>query len=220
VIVSTPDLIRSLADQLAPVTPLRPPWLRSLIWLAMAAAVVAIVAVYHGLRPDLATKLRDPAFLVQVAAALMTGLTAAVAAFHLSLPDRSDAWLYLPLPSLGLWLSGIGYGCLTNWIALTGTGSTPGESGRCLATIVLTSLPLSLLMLIMLRHAGPIRPVTTAGLGGLAVAAFAASALSLLHGVDASLEVLIWNFGTVALFVPLGGVAGCRLFSFVGLARL
>lgn len=206
----TEELIWSLARQARPVRRLWPPFVRALVWLGLASLIVAVLALYHGVRPDLAGKLQEPAFLVQLGAAWLTGAMATVAAFEASVPDRSRAWLVLPLPSLGLWLSGVGYGCLANWSAATPDGMMPGESLRCLETIVLTSLPLSLLLWLMLGRARPLRPIPTAWLGGLAVAAFAAAALALLHEIDATILVLLWNFGPMLVLVFLAGFFGPR----------
>lgn len=214
--IPTPDLIQALVTQATPVHRLWRPMPRAALWLILAAGIIAVLALYHGLRPNLADKLCEPTFLIQLAASLLTGVTAAITAFHISLPDRSRAWLLLPLPTLLLWISSIGYSCLTNWVASVAGDPMLDESLRCFETVVLTSVPLSLMLLIMLRHAGPIRPVATAGVGALAVAALAATALSLLHDIDATTMVLIWNFGTVGLFVTIGSALSRRLFSLVG----
>ena len=150
-------------------------------------------------------------------AALLTGTLAAVAAFVVSLPDRSRAWLLLPVPALLAWVSTIGYGCLTDWVTVGPSGVRLGETARCFATLVLTSLPLSLAMLMMLRHAAHLRPTAVMLTGILAVAAITATALSLFHDIDATLMILIWNLGTAALIVALGGLLGRRMFSWVAL---
>jgi hypothetical protein len=50
---------------------------------------------------------------------------AAIAAFTVSLPDRSPWWMVLlPLPTLAAWLSGVGYGCLTDRVSV-GPGVKP-----------------------------------------------------------------------------------------------
>ena len=87
---------------------------------------------------------------------------------------------------------------------------------RCFATLVLTSLPLSLAMLMMLRYAAPLRPTAVTLAGSLAVAAITATALSLLHDLDATVMILMWNLGTAALFVGLGGAFGGTMFSWAG----
>jgi len=144
---------------------------------------VTLLAISEGLRPDFSQCLRDLRLLLGVGGALLTGVLAAIAAFILSLPGRSRLWVLLPLPGLELWLSTLGYQCLTDWISLEPGGVHAGEAARCFATLVLTNLPLSLAMLVMLRHAAPLRPTTVALAGSLAVAALTAVALSLLHGL-------------------------------------
>lgn len=209
----TEELIRTLARQAKPVRRLWPPFARALAWIGLASLIMAVLALYHGVRPDVASKLEEPSFLVQLGAAWLTGAAATLAAFETSVPDHSRAWLLLPLPSLGLWLAGIGYGCLAQWIATGPDGLIPGESLRCLETIVLTSVPLSLLLWPMLGRARPLRPTSTAWLGGLAVAAFAAAALALLHEIDATLLVLFWNLGPMLVLVSLAGLLGRRVLA-------
>lgn len=213
--IKTPDLIASLAANATPVQRLRPPVTRAACWLLLAAVVLTLLAINQGIRPDLVERLREPTFAVSIAAALSTGVLAAVAAFVVSLPDRSRVWLLLPVPALVVWLSNIGYQCLVQWVAIGPDGISLGEAARCFATLVLTSLPLSLAMLVMLRYAAPLRPTAATFMGSLAVAAITATALSLFHTIDATVMILMWNFGTAILFVGLAGVFGRRMFRWV-----
>ncbi|MGH7072835.1 MAG: NrsF family protein [Stellaceae bacterium] len=217
--ITTPDLINSLAANLKPVRPLRQPVTRAASWLSLAAIVVALLAVAQGIRPDLVQRIQDTTFVASLAGAVITGFLAAIAAFMLSLPDRSRLWGLLPIPGLALWLSTIGYQCLTNWVVFEPSGVTFGETAQCFATLVLTSLPLSLAMLVMLRHAAPLRPIAATLTGSLAVAAIAATALSLFHELDATLMILAWNFGTTALLVGAAMIFGGRMFSWVAPRR-
>jgi hypothetical protein len=214
-VIKTPDLIASLAANATPVRRLRPPVMRAACWLLLAAVVLTLLAVNQGLRPDLVQQLSEPAFAVSMTASLLTGVLAAVVAFLVSLPDRSRLWLLLPVPALVAWLSNVGYQCLVQWVAIGPDGISLGEAARCFATLVLTSLPLSLAMLVMLRYAAPLRPNAATFMGSLAVAAITATALSLFHTVDATVMILMWNFGTAVLFVGLAGVFGRRMFRWV-----
>lgn len=214
--ITTPDLIDALATDVLPVRTLRRPILRTAGWVFFAILVLCLLGVSEGFRPDLASSLRDPMFDLRVAGALLTGMLAAAAAFMVSLPDRSRLWLLLPLPALGVWLSTIGYQCLTDWISVEPDGMRLGDTAQCFATLVLTSAPLSLALLIMVRYAAPIRPVTISLVGSLAVAGFVAVALSLFHAIDATLMILMWNLGTAVVFAVLAGTFGRRLFAWVG----
>jgi hypothetical protein len=211
-VTETQKLIDELVAGASPVRRLRPPLVRALSWLALAGAILVLLAIGHGVRSDLAEHLRQPIFLVSIAAALATGVLAAIAAFMVSLPDRSQGWLLLPAPTLALWVGTIGYGCLTDWVAVGPDGVHLGETVRCFATLVLTSVPLAIALAMMLRHAALLRPVAATLAGALAVAAITSSALALMHDIDATAMILLWNLGTAAVIVALGGLFGSRLF--------
>jgi hypothetical protein len=89
-----------------------------------------------------------------------------------------------------------------------------GTSWGCFRFIILMGVPLSLSLVWMLRHAGPIRPMPVAVLGGLAGAAIASVGLSLFHHLDAAAMVLAWHGGTTLLvvlaFLGIGRIWGDR----------
>jgi hypothetical protein len=211
-VITTPDLIDALSVDVKPVRRLRPPLARAGAWLTFAM-LLALLVIVHGVRPDLAEHLRRPVFVIGVLAALVTGVLAAIAAFLVSLPDRSRLWPFLAAPSLAVWLSTIGYGCLTDWVVIGPDGVQIGETVRCFATLVLTSAPLSLAMIVMLRYAAMLRSTLVTITGTLSVAAITATALSLFHEIDASVMILIWNVGISALIVALGGALGPRMLA-------
>ncbi len=201
--IRTPDLIEALVADARAVRRLRSPVVRTGVWLVMPAAVFALLALGHGVRPDLGQRLLQPEFVVGLAAPLLTGVLAALASFMLNLPDRSRAWILLPMPALLTWMLALGYGCLTNWVALGPGGMQLGESARCFATVLVTSLPLSLALFAMLRHGALLGARALSLVASLAVAAMSAAAMSLFHRLDASAMVLIWNLGVAAVIVAL-----------------
>ena len=208
--ITTPQLITLLAGSAKPVRRLRPPLLRTTLWLLLAALVFALLAMGQGLRGDFAQRAAQPVFVIGILASLVTGILAAIAAFFISLPDRSRAWGWLPVPALLVWISTVTYGCLTNWVNIGPDGIQMGEAARCFATLMLTSLPLSLGLHVMLRHAAWLRPTAVTVTGGLAVAAMTATALSLFHDLDATVMVLVWNLGVAALIVGMSWLLGAR----------
>jgi hypothetical protein len=211
-VTRTPELIDILVECATPVRRLRPPLVRAGLWLAFAGLILALVAIGHGVRTDLAARLHEPTFAASIAAALATGILAAMAAFAISLPDRSRWWLLLPLPALAVWIATIGYGCFVDWVSIGPDGIRLGEELPCLALLVLTGVPLAIALAAMLRHAALLRGGAVAMMGGLAVAAITATALSLVHDHDASVMILVWNLGTAALITGAGCLFGRRIF--------
>jgi hypothetical protein len=211
----TSDLIDSLVDSATPVRRLAPPLLRTCIWLALAAFILALLCVAHGVRPDLPMRLRQPIFVFSMVGALATAVLAAFASFKLNLPESPRWWVLLPLPGFAMWVSTIGYGCLTDWISMNPNGIQLGEAARCFATLVMTSVPLSIAMAIMLRFAAPLRPTIVSAAAGLAIAAMTSFALSLLHNLDASIMILIWNLGIAALIAGMASALGRPLLAWV-----
>ncbi|MBU8543235.1 MULTISPECIES: NrsF family protein [Roseomonadaceae] len=204
----TDDLISRLSQGLAPVRRVTPPMQAALGWLALAFVVVAAGVALSGFRHDLEQRLMLMHEQVNMAAALATGAAAAVAAFHLALPDRSERWALLPLPFAAFWVSGLGWGCLTEFVE-RGWPAMHVSLG-CMSFIIGFGVPLTLGMLWMTRHAARIRPGPVAALAGLAAAAIASVGLSLVHHLDAAAMVLIWHGGSVLVVMLLARLWGAR----------
>ncbi len=209
--IRTSDLIQSLAANVAPVRRLRPPLVRAALWLLFAAVVLGLLTVSQGLRPNFAERMRETTFAISMIASLLTGVLATIATFLLSLPDRSRLWFLLPVPALVIWLSNVGYQCFAGWVSVPPGAVTPEVAGSCLATLLLTSLPLSLVLFVMLRYTAALRPTSVILMGSLAVSAITAVALSMFHPIDATVMILGWNLGTAALFAGLAALFGRRI---------
>lgn len=214
---TTPQLIDDLVKAAEPVRRLRPPLIRAGLWLGFAACVLGLLFVVHGLRSDIAARFSEPVFVTGMAGALATGILAAIASFRLSLPEASRRWLLLPAPALMLWLSMIGYGCLTDWVSIGPNGLRLGESARCFATLLLISIPLWIAMLAMLRHAAFLRPTMVSVMAGLAVAAMSMFALALIHDLDATIMILAWNIGVGSVIAGTCSVAGRDVLTWMAL---
>jgi hypothetical protein len=205
---TTAELIDALVERTSPVRRLHPPLVRAALWLGLAALILALLAVGHGVRADLAERLRQPDFALAIAAPLATGVLAAIAAFLLMIPDRSRWWVLLPAPALALWAATIGYQCLTDWISVSPAGVRLGDTAGCFAIIVVASMPIAIVLAVMLRSAALLNVRSVAMTAGLAVAAITAAAHSLLHAHDATVLILAWNLGTAGLITGVGGLFG------------
>lgn len=196
----TMRLIEALAAKAQPVKRLRPPALRAALWLV---AVGILIALAIGSFTDLTLSLRrfqDVRLDWEMAGMLLTGILAVIAAFHLSLPDRSAAWALLPLPTLALWLAAMGYNCYRHWFT---DGWALGSSWDCLKFIVGVSVPLGASLLYLLHRSAPLAPLRVAAMGGLGVASIAAFALQFFH----PFEVTFLDLGTQVIAVGLVVVA-------------
>ena len=205
---STDQLIAALAASAAPVRRLRPPMIRALFWLVAVAAVAAIVLPFFADYAILADHLKDWKYCIELTATLLTGIAAIIAAFHLSLPDRSTAWAWFPVPFLALWLGSSGYNCWRDWIATGANGWQLGESAACFGVIVGFSIPLGAALLIVLARAKPMMPGRVAAMGGLGVAGLAAFFLAFNHAPDASFLDLGWHTVAVGLVVAVTSAVG------------
>ena len=160
------------------------------------------------MRPHFTEHMHDPTYFIGMLASLLTGVSATFATFYASLPDRSRYWLLLPAPAVALWIANLGYQCVADWMSLPPGAVTIGAATSCVVTLTLTSLPLSLTLLGMLRYVSLLQPMAIALTGSLAVSALTASALTMFHPLDATVMVLGWNLGTTMLFLGIATVLG------------
>ena len=203
----TDQLIERLAADARPVRRLRPPLKRAGLWLLVVAVIAsAAIAAFTDWRV-FAERARDPRLVIEIIATLATGIAAVVAAFQVSLPDRSRQWLLLPLPPLAVWLASSGYGCYRHWLMVGPSGLELGDSAHCLRFILGASIPLGASLLIALRRASPLTPLPVGAAGGLGVGALAAFALQFFHPFDVTVIDLGVHVIAVALVVSAASAA-------------
>lgn len=206
-------LIRELASELAPVRRLRSPAVRALGWLAVVAATAVVLAMIADL-PALGRRIAaTPDMWLAVTGSAATAILAAFAAFQLSLPDAPRAWAALPLPAALLWIGASGVGCLRAWFVPETHAADLSEARDCLIFIIGLSVPLSALLIVMLRRACPLQPGLTSAIAGLAAAAAAATLLNFFHPFDAAATDLAVHAFAVALVVTANRAFSGRLLA-------
>lgn len=205
------DLIRALASEAKPVRRLAHPAWRVMYWLSISLLYVAAVVLVMGLRPDIGVKLGEPRFIIEISAALLTAVMAAAAAFCAGCPGRPLWERFAPLPMLALWLGSLGAGCWQDWLRWGANGLTLQPDFVCFPNIVMAGLVPGALILYMIRRGAPLAPMLTTALAALAASALGAAALRLYHAHDASIMILVWQFGSVAIITGLGALIGRKL---------
>ena len=215
--MDTDALIEALARDARPVRRLPPPGRRVVRWLIVALPVIAVFGTLMGPRPDLTEMLAEPVFLVQLAAGLATAVAAAHAAFASSIPAAPKWMLWLPAVPLAVWIASLGRQCWQAWLAFGPEGVVFHPEPACLLIIALVGAAPAAAMVAMIRRGASLTPRLTAFLGGLAAAALAYVALRLVHPQDAAFMVLVWQFGSVAVFASVVGALGRRLLPWRGI---
>lgn len=206
-------LIDRLGTDLVSVRRLLPPWLRTAGWMLAVVAIAAVLLMHYGADPMLRRWAGTPDLGWAGMGAVITAITAAWAAFALGVPGRNAAWAWLPLPGALLWIGASGLGCLRTWIVPGTQVAGMHQSADCLVFIISFSIPLSALLIMLLRRACPLRPVLTAVLIGLASAAASASLLEICHSYDAAATDLLTHALAVAVVVAINVAMGGRLLS-------
>ncbi len=206
--MKTDEFINLLAADLRPVRPLRPPWVRALVWLGIALLYVAAVVWGKLMMIDASQLTGDVRFLVEQTATLATALAAAIAAFCSVVPGFDRRVLLLPLLPLGLWLASVGHGCVQDWLRLGAEGLTIHPDWDCLPSATIIGIIPVIVAVIMLRRGAPLHPRVTLALAALAVASVANFGLQFAHARDASIMVLTWHLGAAAILSAVGGWLG------------
>lgn len=215
----TQRLIERLAGRADAVAPIASPLRRTVLWALAATVLIGLVSTRFGAAPHAWQTLMLPAARLEWLGSVLTGLFAAYAAFQISVPGRSGSWAWLPILPLGVWLAGIGVGCLGDYASLgIAAFGFQSHSGECARAILAMSLPLGLVMALMVRHAGVIRPGPTLMLAALSAAALSSAGVSLFHQGETSLMSLVWHGGVVAALALAGLAGGERLFAWIGYA--
>jgi hypothetical protein len=207
------QFIASLAADLTPVKPLASPQRRTLGWLLLVAIVTAGLAAYAGTGNMEHRLIAAPDLWLAATGSTLTAILAAIAAFQLSLPDRGRMWALLPLPAAAIWIAASGAGCLRTWLAPETAVATLSETENCLTFIVGFSLPLSAVLILMLRRGYTMYPNIAAAVAGLACAAAAATLLNFIHPFDASATDLGVHAAAVAGIILGNRLLGGRILA-------
>jgi hypothetical protein len=200
--MKTEELIAELARDVRPVQPVARPWHRAGLWALGTVLYLALLTVAMSPRNDLDARMAEPRFMLEQMAALLTGVTAAAAAFATAIPGYRRDVVWVPIGFAMLWIALVAIGAVQD---IRAGGVVFGGDWRCVATILAGAALPAMLMGHMLRRGAPVSPRVTAGLAALAVAGLGNLGACLFHPHSSNLIVLVWHCGVVAAIA--GGAA-------------
>ncbi|MCW8914399.1 MAG: NrsF family protein [Magnetovibrio sp.] len=223
--ISTNDLIASLSEDLPPVQRLAHPAKRLAKWVLLAFPVslllgalveqqsFSLVFVERQSFALAAERLTETRSLLELAAILMTALTAGYAALCGVQPGRSTkAWM-LPILPFTAWLLMIGESCFALFQQIGPEQFSFAPHWTCYPSVVATGAAPALVMVILLKRGMLASPTVTVGLAVLAASALGAVGLRLFHPPDATAMLLMWQLiATLTLygFATLGSAMKSR----------
>lgn len=209
--MNTEELIRRLARGALPVRRLPHPFVRTAVWFLLSLTFMGAMVFVVGLRQDLSVRIREPRFMIELAAAVLTGMMAGAAAFCSTCPGRPLWERLAPFPFLALWLAFIGEGCQRE-IALSEIRALHLNLDiSCVWKIAAASAAPAVLIFVMVRRGAPIAPHLTTGLSALAATSLSAAAMLLVHRQESAIMVLVWQFGSVIALSAFAALFGRRL---------
>ncbi|GIL41865.1 NrsF family protein [Roseiterribacter gracilis] len=179
--------IDRLVAEMRPVRRVWSPAKRSLVWIGLALTVMIGLIWRMGAMRGLAKEFTRATNTIELLAATATGVLALVAAFYLTMPDRSPRWAWLPVPTLVLWIGATCFACVQTAVDRGVAALFQKVGWPCFVFIAVVSIPLGIALLLVMRRGAPTEPVRTAMLGGLGVSALAAAALHAFHPFDGGL---------------------------------
>jgi hypothetical protein len=215
----TKQLIQELAEHAGPVRRMQGPVLRALTWAAVSLASIGLFVVLMPARHDSSLNPHDDLFLMEQVAALVTGVTAAIAAFVSVVPGYSRNWMFSPSIPFAVWLVSLGPGCVQQWNQY-GIAHLPlSHDPWCVPFIMLFGALPAAAIIVMLRQGAPLTPRLTAALAGLAAAGLANAGVRIVHPEDVSIMLLLWHVGFVMALSAIAGAAGQYFFNWASLIK-
>ena len=206
--MQTDDMIERLAREAAIVRPLAAPRRRIVVWLIWGAIYVVVAAITTLRMMSSSAVTMTPLYVFQQGAALVTGITAARAAFISVIPGANDRARALPIISAAVWVASLLWQGLLDVQASGTLGAGRETDWPCVASMALGAAVLGGPLLWMLRRGAPLTPRVTAFLAGLAALSVANIEACLTRPHAFAVTVLLWHGGTVvvaaAVFAGMG----------------
>ncbi len=199
-------LIQRLSSDTKPVRILRAPWMRTLFWLAISAPAVAATLLMTG--GEIRGAIYGPRFFIAQAATLAMSISAALAAFSLTIPGSSRNLVWPPLVLLGVLLLIEPSAGVTNWRHADWQAFQIRADWAHLMIWLSANLISLVVTVFMLRRGAPLAPRAAVAFGMLAGASLSSLELRYFNANDAFFIDIVWPMPAAFILMALGGLIG------------
>lgn len=211
--MDTSDLIKSLSDNVAPVTPLPSARRRALRLTVAALAIIGLLVAFgrSGWTGRSSVAPLEDLMQWQIALMLLAGISASLAAFMLDRPDitvRRPARLLTALAT-ACWVAIILACCPQTDMAQAQEAMHDGAVAMaCLRDLILLAVAPLLAAWMMFRRAAPVFLGWAGYACALSVASFAAVGMRALCPELTTAHLLVWHYLPVLCLTIAGAVCG------------
>jgi hypothetical protein len=205
--MKTDELVERMAMDARPVTPLRHPVRRGVIWVVATASYCAALVVMQALVAGGSFSALPQSLLLAQVAAIVTGAAAAVAAHTLIIPGESRRVLAWPITAGMVWVAILLVGAVREW-PMPVQALQVRHEWVCVAMIALGGLLPAAAMVRTLRQGAPLAPGLTGALAVLGATGLANVGACLAHPHSSSTVLLLWHGSTITALVVAGACAG------------
>lgn len=203
--------IEGLCSDLKPCCRLKNPLWRSLLWMTIAISYVVAMALMIGLQPNTMERMtHHHHFVFEITLSFITGITASIATFLLTIPDSRDReWFY----SIPITLFGVHILWMLIRFMMEGFGVVPSDwFGHCwMDCFIMAGVPAGL-VLFLIRKGATCRPRLLAVNAILAVASFSWIGMRFVCPFETVGKAYFVNFLPFLVIGLIVGFAAKKLF--------
>jgi hypothetical protein len=189
---NTEELIKALAHDATPVTPVSHPFVQCAKWLGGGAVYLALSVMYLGLRPDVMERLHSPLFVAELG--LLGGIIVAtlLSAALLAFPDmhQKRGAAFAPVFAVLLFVLAI----FMAWHADNPPSAMPMHNVECFLCIASISLLPAAWMIFSMRKFASTHPYLAGGIALLCAFSIGALALRLSEPTDSIAHIVEWHY--------------------------
>lgn len=207
------SLIENLTDELTPVTPLKKPIYRTIIFLAICGVYLTLLIALLGLRYDIEEQMGNAFYILEISLVFIGAIFSAFVAFELNIPQgvKKNHLKYLAiLPTILLMIFLIAKFFYPSELS-GGMVKTNMNSYECFIDIVAFTIFPIIVALFSLRKGATTSAHWSGILIALSAANFSYIVLRLIEANDDAAHIISWHYSPMLVLVLICVFVGNRV---------